>query len=166
MESLLQYLPILALVILILILLLWYLRNSSQASSSHNIPLVSNVQRTQAYERLLLLLERSKFQSLFQRLPIAEQPISQYQQALVAELRQELNHNMAQQLYVTDGQWQQVYQAIELSIATINTRAAEQPRTAPASVLVQSIISYELEQQNQHINTVIDKLKAEFRQLR
>ena len=61
--------------------------------------------RLQAYERLTLFLERITLNKLLVRVhPISEQR-DDYESLLIATIEQEFEHNLAQQIYVSDDCW-------------------------------------------------------------
>lgn len=62
--------------------------------------------RLQAYERLVLLLERSKPGHLLNRLSESGMPASVLHHAIVTSLRAELEHNLSQQIYVGPQAWE------------------------------------------------------------
>lgn len=61
--------------------------------------------RLQAYERMTLFLERVNPSQLLVRItPISEDKID-YQNYVIAQIEQEYEHNLAQQIYVSDECW-------------------------------------------------------------
>lgn len=61
--------------------------------------------RLQAYERLSLFLERISPNNLLLRVsPISEDAVA-YENLLIQNIEQEFEHNIAQQIYVTDDCW-------------------------------------------------------------
>ena len=79
--------------------------------------------RLQAYERIALLLERTNPHNLVLRLNNPLYNAAQLQQQMVAEVREELNHNVSQQVYISGQAWGLARQSIEETIALINTSA-------------------------------------------
>ncbi|WP_242927760.1 hypothetical protein [Pontibacter vulgaris] len=77
--------------------------------------------RLQAYERVVLLLERITPSNLLLRVSGSGHTASDYHRTLLAEIRNEFNHNMSQQVYMTDQAWQQVKHAREEVVNLINT---------------------------------------------
>jgi hypothetical protein len=62
--------------------------------------------RLQAYERLILLCERIDPPSLLVRIPAQEKSAPEYRLELIFNIQQEFEHNITQQLYVSDQLWQ------------------------------------------------------------
>ena len=79
--------------------------------------------RLQAYERVILLLERITPSNLLSRLGNAEYSAEEFQQILIHEIRNEVNHNLSQQLYMSDSAWTYVTSAVEQTISLINSSA-------------------------------------------
>jgi hypothetical protein len=81
--------------------------------------------RMQAYERICLLLERISAQNILLRLNGKSLNVADFQQVIVGEIREEFNHNLSQQLYMSAEAWAQVRNAVEQSIGNINEAASE-----------------------------------------
>ena len=62
--------------------------------------------RLQAYERLTLLCERIEIADLILRLKTPGSSASELQSALLVAIQQEYEHNLTQQLYVSEELWQ------------------------------------------------------------
>lgn len=76
--------------------------------------------RLQAYERLTLFLERIQPGPLLLRVHRAGMSALDLQAALTATIREELDHNITQQIYVSDRAWQKVRLAKEETIRLVN----------------------------------------------
>lgn len=61
--------------------------------------------RLQAYERISLFLERIKPAKLLVRVHPTSSNKEDYESLLIANIEQEFDHNLAQQIYVTDQCW-------------------------------------------------------------
>jgi hypothetical protein len=81
--------------------------------------------RLVAYERMAIFLERMSPQDLLVRLNPYTMPAREFHQSLLAEIRSEYNHNVAQQIYISDVVWEQIKNAKEDLIITINDAASE-----------------------------------------
>lgn len=89
----------------------------------------------QAYERLVLLVERINPQSLINRLYIQEMTVVDMQIALVQTIKAEFDHNISQQIYVSPAAWETVKTLKEQTITLINQVASQLPADAPAKEL-------------------------------
>lgn len=76
--------------------------------------------RLQAYERLTLFLERIQPGPLVLRIHRANMDARDLQSALASTIREEFEHNVTQQIYVSDRAWQKVKQAKEETIRLVN----------------------------------------------
>ena len=76
--------------------------------------------RLQAYERLALFLERIEPGPLVLRVHKSNMSSSMLHGALVATIREEFEHNVTQQIFVSDKLWGKVRQAKEETIRLVN----------------------------------------------
>lgn len=103
---------------------MWELKKLSQKEIS--------ALRMRAYERLVLLLERTTPEHLLTDLNLNELTILQVQQRLMQTIRLEYDHNLSQQIYVTDETWSMVVMAKEQMIAFVNSIAQQMPPESTA----------------------------------
>jgi hypothetical protein len=95
--------------------------------------------RLQAFERLVLFLERSHPLQLILRIPHSSLNVRQFQLELITTIRQEFEHNLTQQIYISNGSWEIVKQAKEELIKLINLSAAQISIDKPAAELSQKL---------------------------
>ena len=95
--------------------------------------------RLHAYERMTLFLERMSPQNLLVRLNTGTMAAREFHQLLLAEVRNEYNHNVSQQVYVSEDVWELIKGAKEDLIVTINDSAAEMPPEATSLDLSKKI---------------------------
>ena len=81
--------------------------------------------RLQAYERMTLFLERISPQNLLIRLSGPGMTANQFHQLLLSEIRSEYNHNVSQQIYMSQDVWNYIINAKEDLIVSINDAASE-----------------------------------------
>ena len=116
--------------------------------------------RLQAYERVILLLERITPNNLLVRLNSAGQSASEFHRLLLQEIRAEYEHNLSQQLYMSPDAWEQVKQAKEHILSLINKayqglNAPQQARgTELAKRILEGLIADETDPTAQAINVV------------
>ncbi len=80
--------------------------------------------RLQAYERMTLFLERIAPHNIIVRItPNSDDKVA-YQKKLVATIEQEFEHNLSQQIYITDRCWNVIVTAKNTTISTIRTTMA------------------------------------------
>jgi len=68
--------------------------------ANHTLPL-----RLQAYERIVLFMERINPQNMLVRLNAASHSAAELHSIIIAEVRSEYQHNITQQIYVTSRAW-------------------------------------------------------------
>lgn len=76
--------------------------------------------RIQAYERLVLYLERITPDALIMRLHQGGMSADALRSDMAKAIREEFEHNLSQQIYVSEGAWQKVLHAREETIQLIN----------------------------------------------
>ncbi|GAB3934509.1 hypothetical protein [Larkinella terrae] len=95
--------------------------------------------RLQAYERMALFLERITPANLLLRLN-GQAPLAlDFQQLLLQEIREEYNHNVSQQIYMSQAVWESVQNAMNEVVLLINEAAGETAPDAPALDLSKKI---------------------------
>ncbi|MBP5318637.1 MAG: hypothetical protein J6Y77_04475 [Paludibacteraceae bacterium] len=105
--------------------------------------------RFTAYERLVLFLERISPESMLVRLQDNSQTSVQFHAALLTMVRAEYEHNVSQQVYVSDEAWTMVKNAKESIVQLINACAATVPPTNSSMDLAKTILAtYEASQES------------------
>ena len=119
--------------------------------------------RLQAYERMALFLERISPANLLLRIkPVDEDPDA-YASLLIATIEQEFEHNLAQQIYLSQECWN-VIRASKNAIINAIRKAPGQEDVKTATDLRQHILSSLMDQQAPS-ETAIGYIKKEVRQL-
>ncbi len=95
--------------------------------------------RLHAYERMTLFLERMSPQNLLVRLNTGSIPSKDFHQVLLAEVRNEYNHNVSQQVYISEEVWDLIKNAKEDLIVNINDAASEMGEQATSLDLSKKI---------------------------
>jgi len=121
--------------------------------------------RLQAYERLTLFLERIAFENLLPRVSVGSFSAYEYQNLLIQTIRQEFEHNLSQQLYVSNEAWEWIKNAKEDTISTINSSAAMVKQDAPARDLSTMIFENSLKVNRSARQQALDIMKKEIRGL-
>lgn len=76
--------------------------------------------RLQAYERICLLLERISPNNMLIRLSDPAYNALEFQQLVLKEIREEFNHNLSQQVYMSEEVWEKVRATVNEVIAVVN----------------------------------------------
>ena len=119
--------------------------------------------RLQAHERLIMFLERIHPNQLVIRLSVPSLSAFQLQTILIKSIRDEFEHNLSQQLYVSDMSWKKVVSAKEECIKQINFAATKLDSNAQANDLGGLVIERFLGLSVNPINEAIQQMKKEVR---
>lgn len=95
--------------------------------------------KLQAYERLMLFCERIDVNNLLFRLYTPEITGEHLSKAMLVSIQKEFEHNLAQQLYVSDSLWQIITQSKDNVLALITTTASQQTGDYTSAVFVDTI---------------------------
>ena len=117
--------------------------------------------KLQAYERLTLFLERISPESMLIRHSPHEVTVSQYHQILLSTIRQEFEHNLSQQIYVSPILWETIRGAKEKLISVINRSAEELDQTLPGYELSKKIFNNYLDEDPSPVKLALTDLKKE-----
>ncbi len=113
--------------------------------------------KLQACERLMLLLERILPENLILRVNQPGMKAAELHGNLLKNIRDEFDHNLSQQLYISTLTWDLIRSAREEMVRVINTAFAEAGDCADASVFALQIFKIVSEL---HTNPVIRAQKA------
>jgi hypothetical protein len=91
--------------------------------------------KLQAYERLSLFCERISFESLIMRLRSGNMNVDQLRYAMLVSVQKEYEHNLSQQVYVSEQLWEIIRIAKDEVLGIINSVANEMDGKAPAEEL-------------------------------
>jgi hypothetical protein len=119
--------------------------------------------RLQAYERMILLLERIAPSQLIMRNIQPEQSAASLQNVLVSNIRQEFEHNLSQQVYISSNAWELIKNAREAVVSDINSAAERLNETATATDLAQLIFEEEITGDSSTLYRALEFLKQEVR---
>lgn len=122
--------------------------------------------RLQAYERIIVFLERIHPFSLLQRVYQSNMLVTELQLELVKTIRLEYEYNLSQQMYINDDAWQMVATAKEETIKIINTFASKMPDDADGIELSKAIFNYYMQtQQEVPVQIAINFVKSDVKNL-
>jgi hypothetical protein len=117
--------------------------------------------RLQAYERITLFLERISPQNLLIRLNAPGMTAREFHQLLLMEMRNEYNHNVSQQVYMSEEVWELVKNAKEDLIVSINDAAGEMGVEATSLDLSKKIFEKSVNKPVDPIAHALSELKKE-----
>lgn len=133
----------------------WLLQKDSQKDL---LPL-----RLQAYERMTLLMERINPSQLLVRITPISDDKNEYSNYVIAQVEQEFEHNLAQQIYISDECWSIITTAKNATIQMIRL-AVKSEKVADANQLREVILSDLLEKTSPS-NSALAFIKNEVGQL-
>ena len=119
--------------------------------------------RLQAYERVALLLERVSPNNMLLRLSDPGISAFDFQHLLLKEIREEQNHNLSQQVYMSDEAWNATKNAINTIITIIQTASANMDETKNAVDLAESIFGEMMKLENDPAIEALSIVKSELR---
>jgi hypothetical protein len=121
--------------------------------------------RLQAYERMCLFLERIAPNNLIIRINTMVFSAGEFHQLLLSEIREEYNHNLSQQLYMSDEAWTAIRTAMEEIVIHINNAAAIVPKDAKSLDLAKGILEQMMQYESDPTLRALQIVKNEIRQL-
>lgn len=119
--------------------------------------------KIRAYERLIVMLERITPNSLVMRTSRSQSNVGQFQLELLKAIREEFEHNVGLQMYVSDRAWMAVVAARDETKQLIQVAASKADRNAPSITLSQEIFGLEEKVSNSAIESAKMILKDEVR---
>ena len=121
--------------------------------------------RLQAFERMSLFLERLSPGNLVLRLNSASLSAKELQQAMISEIREEFNHNLSQQIYMSDKSWDLIKNTMEDVIALINTNAEKLGEDAKSVELAKLIFNEIEKREIDPVSVTLSEVKSEIREI-
>lgn len=107
--------------------------------------------RLQACERLILLCERISIPNLISRLRTEGASVNDLRLAMIIAIQQEFEHNITQQLYVSENLWNIIIIARNNTADIVNMVAQKVDAQADSSVLINELFKFLGEQSSDSI---------------
>jgi len=117
--------------------------------------------KLQAYERVVLFLERISPESLIMRTAKPDMTALQLHSAMISSIRGEFEHNLSQQIYMSNEAWEMIKNAKETVVRIINTIATQLPPTATGEELSRSLIEEVMDMDTDPCRAALNFVKAE-----
>jgi hypothetical protein len=121
--------------------------------------------RLQAFERMCLFLERLSPNNLVLRLNSSKMSAIELQHLMIGEIREEFNHNLSQQIYMSDKSWSVIKNTVEDVIALINTNAEKLDAEAKSVELARAIFEELEKREVDPVTLALSEVKSEIRQI-
>lgn len=119
--------------------------------------------KLQAYERLALFLERINPLNLIPRELQQEMKARQFHKVLLSSIKEEFEHNMSQQIYISDASWASIKTAKEEVMSLINKASKNIDPDENAVRLGEAIIAASFNNQENAIDKALTILKNDLR---
>jgi len=121
--------------------------------------------RMEAYQRAILYMERIHPVTIVMRMNQQNVNALLFQSMLLKAIRDEYDHNVAQQMFISPNAWHLLKNAKEETVKLINVGASDLPSDASSSDLAKAIITLTADINPLPSEIAIEALKAEFQQL-
>ncbi len=119
--------------------------------------------RFQAYERMALFLERINPPNLIPRIMTPGQSAGGLQAQLHRSIRDEYEHNLSQQLYISDASWVLVQKAKEEVVSLVNLVASKVKSEEDGGKFASEMLTIGFAAKNNPIDVALDGLKKDIR---
>jgi len=117
--------------------------------------------KLQAYERIVLFLERISLESLLVRVNTPGMTALQLHSALLTTIRSEFEHNLSQQIYMSPQAWEVVKNARSNMIKMINSEFEKAKKSDNAMELSKRLLESIMGMDIEPTRAAIDYLKGE-----
>ena len=169
MAEILKYTVPALLVMLTTWLILWKMLQEERAKREQELRRATVKEtlglRLRGYERLTMLLERTTPEALLRDLDVQDLTAQQISTLLLQKLRIEFDHNLSQQIYVSDEAWDAINEAREQMVLFLSTMARQFPaETNGLEVAKLMLTAYAQNGETPH-QKALKKLKEEARTL-
>lgn len=117
--------------------------------------------KLQAYERMILFLERISISNMVMRIYNGKMSAKELQNALLASIRSEYDHNVSQQLYISSKTWALIKSTREENVKVINSCAEQLKDDASGLELSQFLLELVGQMEKMPTDVAIEALKNE-----
>ena len=121
--------------------------------------------RLQAYERLILFLERIAPEALVLRVGRQDMNVGQTLNELVSTIRTEFEHNLVQQTYISSQSWEIIKNAKNNTIKLLTESAKDFKPSDNGMLLSRQVLEDAHEEKDSPVAPAIEYLKREVREL-
>jgi len=121
--------------------------------------------RLQAYERLIIFIDRINPANLLVRLHQQGIPVAELQALLLNEVKSEFQHNITQQLYIDSASWNIVRKLKDDTIAMVNNVVQNLPKDAAGIELSKKVLQHMSTIEENPYDLTINHLKGDIQKL-
>lgn len=129
-----------------------------------DLPIITPV-KLRAYERLTLLLERTKPTTMLLNKVEPDMNCLDLHRILLNDIRREFEHNVSQQIYISNEVWELIKNAHENMLQLVNICASQCRGDEPATKLAEMIIQIYNNKEETALATAEQALKEEVKRL-
>jgi hypothetical protein len=134
-----------------------YLKIGKSEKRKANTASAANM-RLQAYERLLLLADRIALPNLISRLNQPGLTAQEMQHVLINNIKEEYNHNITQQVYVSEDAWTAIKTLKDQNMLVINQYASAIPPQATALDLNKLLLEYSMTDPKGNVHEMVSQV--------
>ena len=153
----------------ILAYIFWIQRRQAKlglGSGKQEVSQTSTPLKLQAYERLILLADRIALPNLISRCNQAGLTVREMQNLLTQTIRQEFDHNITQQIYVSPEAWDAIRNLKEQNLLIINQVSSYLPDNATGQDLNKSLLEMVMQNPKASLHHVVaDALSFEAKKI-
>lgn len=168
MELLKYTIPAILVLVMVYFLMHRFLKNESERRNlelkKSNLQIVTPT-RMRAYERLALLLERINPNNMLVNKIEKSTTCIELQTSILTDIRREFEHNVSQQIYVSEVLWEQIEDARENLTQLINAASTQCKANEPATKLAAIIIDAHNSLEDTALAAAMRSLKSEVKEL-
>jgi hypothetical protein len=121
--------------------------------------------RLQAYERVVLFIERINPANMLVRMNNPDYSAAELYMLIVAELRNEYQHNVTQQIYVSPATWAIVKRLKDETLAVANNAIKNLPETATGLEFSRAVLAHISSSENNPYDAGLALIRKELEQL-
>ncbi|RYF85337.1 MAG: hypothetical protein EOO03_13425 [Chitinophagaceae bacterium] len=121
--------------------------------------------RLQAYERIVLFLERITPSNMLIRISGASMSAQEYHRLLLTEIRHEFDHNITQQMYMSDQAWDTVKRAREDVVTLINRSFQQMNEKSRGTELAKKVLETIIAEENDPTSNALLMVRRDVQQL-
>ncbi len=121
--------------------------------------------KLQAYERVILFLERISLESMLVRVSTPEMTAAQLHSMLLTTIRNEFEHNLSQQIYMSQPAWEVARNARSNMIKIINSEAEKMAPDSSGIALSKKLLEKIMELEKEPTRAAIEYIKGEVSRL-
>lgn len=134
------------------------LQEERKKNPPQKAPAGSQALQLQAYERLILLTERIALPNLISRVNQPNLSLRDMQSLLTQSIRQEFDHNITQQIYVSNESWEAVRNLKDQNLLIINQVASFLPAEATGLDLNKALLEMLMQSPKASLHTVVSEV--------